>query len=92
MPPSRTISHRGFTLIELLVVVSIIGILCAVMIPALGKARARARKVACGGTLHGLATSLKTYLLQNGERFPLAAEMPSVNVTLAALPAALQPL
>jgi prepilin-type N-terminal cleavage/methylation domain-containing protein/prepilin-type processing-associated H-X9-DG protein len=80
----------AFTLVELLVVVSIIGILCAVMVPAVGHARTRAKKVACGAVLHGLAVGMKAYLSEYGERYPSAAEMPSVNVGFPALPVALK--
>jgi prepilin-type N-terminal cleavage/methylation domain-containing protein/prepilin-type processing-associated H-X9-DG protein len=90
MPDQRPIPRRAFTLVELLVVVSIIGILCAVMIPTVGHARARAKKVACGAVLHGLSVGMKAYLSQYGERYPSAAEMPSVNTSLPALPVALK--
>jgi len=87
---SRIAHGRGFTLVELLVVVAIIGLLISLMIPALGKAKVRARKVACGGTLHGLSVAMKVYLSENRERYPVAAQMPSVNTSLPALPAVLQ--
>lgn len=57
--------RNGFTLIELLVVISIIGLLLAVLFPALGNARKSARSVACMSNQRGFAQAKASYLTDN---------------------------
>ena len=60
--------RKGFTLIELLVVIAIIGLLLAVLIPALGKAKEQARDIVCRAHLRGIGMAMLLYLEQNEGR------------------------
>jgi prepilin-type N-terminal cleavage/methylation domain-containing protein len=73
----------GFTLTELLVVIAIIGILAALLLPALTRAKARAHNSACMNNLRQLGIATRLYSMDYGSRLPSAEILPTDPITPA---------
>ncbi len=64
-------ARRGFTLIELLVVVAILGLLIAVMLPSMAKAREMSRRSVCLSNLHQQCVGFVTYANDHKQILPM---------------------
>jgi prepilin-type N-terminal cleavage/methylation domain-containing protein len=72
---TRSISRRGFTLVELLVVIAIIGILVALLLPAIQAAREAARRNQCLSQIKQLVLACQTFA-DSRRTLPLASTAP----------------
>lgn len=68
---SRADSRDSFTLIELLVVIAIIGILAALLLPALAGSKQRAQRLACSNNLRQLDIAWRLYTGDHNDEVPL---------------------
>src|SRR5688500_17206831 len=64
--------NRAFTLIELLVVIGVVALLVSLLLPALGRARSRARQIKCHSNLRQMMTTASLYAVNNDGRLPLS--------------------
>jgi prepilin-type N-terminal cleavage/methylation domain-containing protein/prepilin-type processing-associated H-X9-DG protein len=70
-------AHEAFTLIELLTVIAIIGILAALLLPALSRAKESGHSTACLNNLHQTGLALQIYIQDNGNRLPVMYDKPA---------------
>ncbi len=63
--------RRAFTLIELIIVLAVIGLLASLVLPGLSSATERTRSTACRSNLRQVGISLRLYLDESQEHFPI---------------------
>jgi prepilin-type N-terminal cleavage/methylation domain-containing protein len=69
-------TEKGFTLIELLVVIAIIGILAALLLPVLSKAKSHAHSTTCKGLLRQMGLALQMYVDDHQSKYPYYRNLP----------------
>ena len=72
-------SVQAFTLVELLVAMSVMAILVAMLMPALGRGKESGRVAACQGNLHQVGLALQLYVGDNNNIMPTLYDLPLTN-------------
>jgi prepilin-type N-terminal cleavage/methylation domain-containing protein len=70
---SRRLAHiraGAFTLIELLVVIAIIAVLASMLLPALARAKEKAKRMSCISNVKQIATAMFMYVADNNQQYP----------------------
>jgi prepilin-type N-terminal cleavage/methylation domain-containing protein/prepilin-type processing-associated H-X9-DG protein len=79
--PRRNRRAPGFTLIELMVVIGVVGIMAAILLPALNKAKEQGKATACRNNMKQIALGFLTYAEDNEEFLPWPGGQPDRAIT-----------
>ena len=82
--------HRAFTLVEVLVVIAIIGVLAALLLSAVARARAGAARARCAAHLRDVGQMVQMYFGENRNALPKVNMMPSLRPPLNGYPSLVQ--
>src|SRR5213594_3308889 len=74
LPTCKRRPASAFTLIELLVVIAIIAILAAMLLPALARAKERAKRTICISQLRQSSVALPMYAGDSADKYPIWAD------------------
>src|SRR3954465_10287124 len=76
----KRVNCNGFTLVELLVVIAIIGVLVALLLPAVQAARESARRISCASSIRQIGLAMQNYH-DMSQMFPIGITNPVAGVT-----------
>ena len=68
---TRMRSLSGLTLIEAMIVVAILAVLVAMLLPALGRARSKSKRINCTNSLRSIGLSFRQWAADNDDKFPM---------------------
>lgn len=75
-------TRPGFTLVELLAAIAIIGVLAAILLPAVAHVRAKGRATTCLSNLRQIGTATHLYIAENPNRLPSSSHQRAPDGTL----------